>query len=50
MAAKIAARMERMAPSGIRRVNEKALAMERAGEKVLHFEIDRKSTRLNSSH
>ena len=41
MAAKIAARMERMAPSGIRRVNEKALAMERAGEKVLHFEIGR---------
>ena len=41
MAAKIAARMERMAPSGIRRVNEKSLAMERAGEKVLHFEIGR---------
>ncbi len=36
-----AARMERMAPSGIRRVNEKALAMERAGETVLHFEIGR---------
>ena len=30
-----------MAPSGIRKVNEKALAMERAGEKVLHFEIGR---------
>ena len=44
MAARIAARMNRMAPSGIRKVNEKALAMERAGEKVLHFEIgDRKS-------
>lgn len=41
MAAKIAARMDRMAPSGIRKVNEKALAMERAGEKVLHFEIGR---------
>ena len=41
MAAKIAARMNRMAPSGIRTVNEKALAMERAGEKVLHFEIGR---------
>lgn len=41
MAAKIAARMNRMAPSGIRKVNEKALAMERAGEKVLHFEIGR---------
>ena len=39
--AKIAARMNRMAPSGIRKVNEKALAMERAGEKVLHFEIGR---------
>ena len=37
----IAARMGRMAPSGIRKVNEKALAMERAGEKVLHFEIGR---------
>ena len=41
MAAKIAARMNRMAPSGIRKVNEEALAMERAGEKVLHFEIGR---------
>ncbi len=39
--AKIAARMNRMAPSGIRKVNEKALEMERAGEKVLHFEIGR---------
>lgn len=38
---KIAARMDRMAPSGIRKVNEKALAMERQGEKVLHFEIGR---------
>lgn len=37
----IAARMDRMAPSGIRKVNERALAMERAGEKVLHFEIGR---------
>lgn len=37
----IAARMDRMAPSGIRKVNEKALAMERTGEKVLHFEIGR---------
>ena len=41
MAAKIAARMNRMAPSGIRKVNQKALAMERAGERVLHFEIGR---------
>ena len=37
----IAARMDRMAPSGIRKVNEKALAMERAGDRVLHFEIGR---------
>lgn len=41
MAVKIASRMDRMAPSGIRKVNEKALAMERAGETVLHFEIGR---------
>lgn len=41
MPAKIAERMERMAPSGIRKVNEKALAMERAGEKVIHFELGR---------
>lgn len=33
--------MDRMAPSGIRKVNEKALAMERAGESVIHFEIGR---------
>ncbi|MBR1566293.1 MAG: pyridoxal phosphate-dependent aminotransferase [Oscillospiraceae bacterium] len=41
MAARIASRMDRMAPSGIRKVNEKALAMERCGEKVIHFEIGR---------
>lgn len=41
MTAKIAERMDRMAPSGIRKVNEKALAMERAGEKVIHFELGR---------
>lgn len=41
MAAKIAARLEQMVPSGIRKVNEKALAMERAGETVLHFEVGR---------
>lgn len=41
MAAKIAARMDRMAPSGIRKVNEKALAMEREGQTVYHFEIGR---------
>ena len=39
--ATFAERMNRMAPSGIRKVNEKALAMERAGETVIHFEIGR---------
>ena len=39
--ATFAERMNRMAPSGIRKVNEKALAMERAGEHVIHFEIGR---------
>ena len=34
-------RAEALQPSGIRKVNEKALAMERAGEKVLHFEQGR---------
>jgi aspartate aminotransferase/aminotransferase len=38
---KVADRMTRMAPSGIRKVNEKALAMERRGEKVIHFEVGR---------
>lgn len=41
MAVKIASRLDRMAPSGIRKVNEKAMAMEREGRKVLHFEIGR---------
>ena len=41
MSVRIAERMNRMKPSGIRKVNEKALAMERAGEKVIHFEIGR---------
>ena len=41
MAIKTAARMDQLAPSGIRKVNEKALAMERAGETVYHFEIGR---------
>ena len=41
MALKTAARMGQLAPSGIRKVNEKALAMERAGETVYHFEIGR---------
>lgn len=37
----IAPRMDRLLPSGIRKVNEKALAMERAGKNVIHFEIGR---------
>lgn len=37
----IADRSTKLAPSGIRKVNEKALAMERQGEKVIHFEIGR---------
>ena len=37
----IAQRADVLKPSGIRKVNEKALAMERAGEKVLHFEQGR---------
>ena len=41
MKQRIAARMDQLVPSGIRKVNEKALAMERAGEKVIHFEIGR---------
>lgn len=41
MQAKIADRMDRMAPSGIRKVNERALAMEREGKTVIHFEIGR---------
>ena len=41
MSNKIADRMNRMTPSGIRKVNEKALALERAGKKILHFEIGR---------
>lgn len=38
---KFAARMDRILPSGIRKVNEKALAMEREGRHVIHFEIGR---------
>ncbi len=34
-------RMDKLVPSGIRKVNEKALAMERNGERVLHFELGR---------
>ena len=37
----IAERINKMTPSGIRKVNEKALAMECAGETVIHFEIGR---------
>ena len=33
--------MDELIPSGIRKVNEKALAMERAGENVIHFELGR---------
>ena len=38
---KIASRMQRLAPSGIRKINEKALQMEREGRSVIHFEIGR---------
>lgn len=38
---RIAVRISLLSPSGIRIVNEKALAMERAGESVIHFEIGR---------
>ena len=37
----VSARIDKLPPSGIRKVNEKALAMERAGETVLHFELGR---------
>lgn len=37
----VANRMNQLTPSGIRKVNEKALAMERAGETVFHFEVGR---------
>ena len=37
----VADRANVLKPSGIRKVNEKALAMERAGETVLHFEFGR---------
>ncbi|MCD7951573.1 MAG: pyridoxal phosphate-dependent aminotransferase [Synergistaceae bacterium] len=36
-----ASRVETLTPSGIRKVNERALAMERAGERIIHFEIGR---------
>ena len=37
----ISEKMSTIGLSGIRKVNEKALAMERAGKKVIHFEIGR---------
>lgn len=37
----IAARINQLVPSGVHEVNEKALAMERTGVKVLHFEVGR---------
>ena len=33
--------MQRLAASGIRKINEKALQMEREGRSVIHFEIGR---------
>lgn len=41
--------MDELAPSGIRKVNEKALAMERAGETVIHFELDVQILTLRST-
>lgn len=41
MKERIAKRMDRLVPSGIRKMNEKAIAMERAGEPIIHFEIGR---------
>ena len=38
---KLPGRMDRILPWGIRKVNEKALAMEREGRHVIHFEIGR---------
>lgn len=37
----MAQRVEHLLPSGIRKVNEKAMALERAGEDIIHFEIGR---------
>ena len=41
MGVKFAKRIENLVPSGIRRVNERALALEREGKKVCHFELGR---------
>lgn len=38
---RISQRMNQLVPSGIRKINEKALAMEREGMDILHFEIGR---------
>ncbi|MGR5589759.1 pyridoxal phosphate-dependent aminotransferase [Peptoniphilus grossensis] len=37
----IAERMDKLTPSGIRKVNEKALQLEREGKRVYHFELGR---------
>jgi len=37
----VSTRTNKLKPSGIRKMNEKALAMERAGENIIHFEIGR---------
>ena len=37
----VSSRIDKLPASGIRKVNEKALAMERAGETVIHFELGR---------
>ncbi len=41
MELQIANRMNQLVPSGIRKVNEKAMALEREGRRILHFEIGR---------
>lgn len=41
MGLQMAQRVESLLPSGIRKVNEKALEMERAGLDIIHFEIGR---------
>lgn len=41
MAHSLAARLNAIIPSGIRRINERALELERQGENILHFELGR---------
>ena len=41
MSLKLARRIETLTPSGIRAVNERALALEREGKRVYHFELGR---------